>query len=124
MTTHVLLLILTSVSLTSFAQIVLKAGMSDTTVLNALDAGMGWPAVWSIATQPLVVGGLLLYFGAAFVWLLVLARVQVSLAYPFVGLGFVLTMLLGWAIHGDSLSVARVAGTLIISLGVVILARS
>jgi multidrug transporter EmrE-like cation transporter len=50
--------------------------------------------------------------------------VQVSLAYPFVGLGFVLTMLLGWAIHGDSLSVARVAGTLIISLGVVILARS
>lgn len=124
MTTHVLLLILVSVGVTSFAQIVLKAGMSDATVLSALNAGTGWHAVWSIATQPLVVGGLLLYFGAALVWLLVLARVQVSLAYPFVGLGFILTMLLGWAVHGDSLSLARVAGTLIISLGVVILARS
>jgi len=124
MTPHVLLLILASVGLTSFAQIILKAGMSDAAVLRALDAGMSWQAVLSIACQPMVVGGLLLYFAAAFVWLLVLARVEVSLAYPFVGLGFVLTMLLGWAIHGDSLNAARIIGTLIISLGVVILARS
>jgi len=58
------------------------------------------------------------------VWLLVLARVPVSQAYPFVGLGFVLVMLLGWALQGDVISPARLLGTLLISVGVVLVARS
>jgi multidrug transporter EmrE-like cation transporter len=67
---------------------------------------------------------LLIYFLSAGVWLFVLARVDVSLAYPFVGLGFILTMLLGWLIRGEILSVNRVAGTALIVMGVVLLARS
>ena len=68
--------------------------------------------------------GLGIYFASAAVWLLVLARVDVSLAYPFVGLGFVVTMLLAWAVHGEVLSTGRIAGTLMICAGVVVLARS
>jgi multidrug transporter EmrE-like cation transporter len=67
---------------------------------------------------------LLIYFLSAGVWLFVLARVDVSLAYPFVGLGFILTMLLGWGMRGEILSVHRVAGTALIVAGVVLLARS
>jgi multidrug transporter EmrE-like cation transporter len=50
--------------------------------------------------------------------------VEVSLAYPFVGLGFVITMLLGWWIHGDTLSLMRVGGTVLIAVGVAVLAHS
>ena len=42
----------------------------------------------------------------------------------FVGLGFVLVMLLGWALQGDVISPARLFGTLLISVGVVLVARS
>ncbi|UUX96842.1 multidrug efflux SMR transporter [Aquabacterium sp. J223] len=74
--------------------------------------------------QPYVVGGLVLYFASALVWLAVLTRVPLSAAYPFVGLGFVLTLLFGWLVLGESPSVARLAGTLLIVAGVVLVGRS
>jgi multidrug transporter EmrE-like cation transporter len=41
-----------------------------------------------------------------------------------VGLGFVITMLLGWWVHGDTLSLTRIGGTVLIAAGVAVLARS
>lgn len=117
-------LIAVSVALSSLAQIVLKAGMSTPAVLEGLEAAPWWRAAQTIGTTPLVLGGLALYFLSALLWLLVLARIEVSLAYPFVAMGFILTMLLGWWVHGDQLSVARVAGTLLIAVGVAVVARS
>lgn len=116
--------VLLSVLMGSVAQIVLKAGVSTPTVVRAVTRGFGVPAVFAVAASPLVWVGLTVYAASAIVWLVVLARVQVSLAYPFVGLGFIVTMLLGWIFHGDDVGVARVAGTLLIALGVVVLARS
>jgi drug/metabolite transporter (DMT)-like permease len=107
----------------SIGQVVLKAGMSAPTVLDSLAKGFGLSTTVSVLLHPLVVLGLGLYVGAALVWLLVLARIDVSLAYPFVGLGFILTMVLGWAVHGEILNAARVAGTLMIACGVVFLVR-
>lgn len=123
MTSSVFALVLVSVLLSSLAQIVLKAGMSNSSVLQALAGGLSWATAANIATQPLVIAGLAVYFASAVVWLLVLARLEVSLAYPFVGLGFVVTMIAGWLVHGDSLTLGRVAGTLLVAAGVVVMAR-
>ena len=60
---------------------------------------------------------------SAAIWLLVLARVEVSFAYPFVGIGFIVTMVLGWWLMGDSIGLQRLAGTLLITAGVVLIAR-
>lgn len=124
MTRGVFLLILVSVLMSSLAQIVLKAGMSSASVARSLSGGLQWSSVLSIATHPMVIGGLAIYFASALVWLLVLARVQVSLAYPFVGIGFVVTMVLGWWLQGDSVTPIRIVGTLLIASGVAVLSRS
>ena len=116
--------VLSSVLMSSVAQVVLKAGMSRPDVVAQVSGGASWQLVRAVAGSVPVWAGLALYFASALVWLMVLARVQVSLAYPFVGLGFVVTMLLGWLVQGDVLSPARLAGTLIIATGVVVLARS
>ena len=116
--------VLSSVLMSSVAQVVLKAGMSRPEVVAQVSGGASWQLVRAVAGSVPVWAGLALYFASALVWLMVLARVQVSLAYPFVGLGFVVTMLLGWLVHGDLLSPARMTGTLIIATGVVVLARS
>jgi drug/metabolite transporter (DMT)-like permease len=113
-----------SVALSSCAQLLLKAGMSRPSVQHGIADGMGWAGAQAIAGSPMVWLGLGLYFAGALVWLLVLARVPVSQAYPFVGLGFVFVMLLGWALQGDVISPARLLGTLLISVGVVLVARS
>lgn len=125
MTKASLLLICASVLLSAVAQIVLKAGMSTPAVMRAMTPSDRWGVIAAaISSSPLVWVGLAVYFASAVVWLLVLARTQVSLAYPFVGLGFVVTMLLGWLLHGDDLSLPRVTGTLLIAAGAVLVGRS
>ncbi|MCC5869647.1 MAG: hypothetical protein JJU27_14195 [Gammaproteobacteria bacterium] len=118
------ILLALNIVLTSSAQIVLKAGMSNPYVLAQLSSGLKLSAVPAILTNWLVLTGLAVYFASAFIWLLILSKVEVSLAYPFVGVGFVLTMILAAMIHGDQLTGARVAGTLFIAVGVAVLARS
>lgn len=117
-------LILFSVTLTAIAQLVLKAGMAGTAVQRAIAAGPGVRLFLAIALDPLVIGGLMLYFVAAAVWLFVLSKVDVSLAYPFVALGFVLTAVFGRLLFHEALSPARIAGILLICGGVALLARS
>jgi multidrug transporter EmrE-like cation transporter len=53
------------------------------------------------------------------VWLFALARIEVSMAYPFVGVGFILTMILGKFVMGDAVTATRLFGTILISVGVV-----
>jgi multidrug transporter EmrE-like cation transporter len=115
-------LVLVSVLLSSIAQIVLKEGMSSAGVQLAEAQGHVRMAI-AIALNVKVLCGLLVYFASAAVWLFVLARVPVGLAYPFVGLGFVLTMLLAWVIRGETPSLAQIIGTVTICLGVVIMSR-
>lgn len=116
-------LILTSVGLSALAQILLKTGMSKADIGSSLAQQRWSDSFLLIASNPWVVSGLVLYFLSAAVWLLVLARVEVSFAYPFVGLGFILTMVLGWWLMGDSIGLQRAAGTLLITLGVILVAR-
>jgi len=54
----------------------------------------------------------------------VLARAPLSLAYPFVGLGFIFTMLAGALVLGEQVTPVRIAGTLLIAAGCVLVARS
>lgn len=115
---------LASVLMGAVAQIVLKAGMSTPAVIGALSRGAGMPLALTAASSPLVWLGLAIYGASAVVWLLVLAKVEVSLAYPLVGAGFVMTMLLAWLVQGEHPSAIRIVGTLLVATGVVLVSRS
>lgn len=117
-------LVLISVLLSSVAQIVLKQGMSSLAIQSAGAHGANLQMAIAIASNINVLCGLLIYFVSAAVWLLVLARIAVGLAYPFVGLGFVVTMLLAWIVRGETPSIPQIVGTLTICLGVTVLARA
>lgn len=75
------------------------------------------------ASEPLVLGGLGLYALGAVVWLLVLAKWEVSRAYPLVGMGFVLTAIVGLMI-GESLTLPRLLGISMIAVGVILVGQS
>jgi multidrug transporter EmrE-like cation transporter len=123
MQTSTFFLILSSVAMGTTAQLLLKIGMSHGGIKEAM-AGQAWGGLATqVATNHWVIGGLSLYALSAVVWLLVLARVQLSYAYPFVGIGFIITMLMGWWVLGDAMSVQRVGGTLLIATGIALVAR-
>ena len=116
-------LILLSVTLSATAQITLKLGMSSPFIQQAIASDSVFSIFSSILTNWFVMAGLTLYFASAAVWLFVLAKVEVSFAYPFVGLGFILTMLLAYLINGEALSVAKIVGTLCIAVGIAFIAQ-
>jgi multidrug transporter EmrE-like cation transporter len=112
-----------SVLLSVGAQFMLKAGMAHPSVQSSL-AETTWTTVLiSIARRPEIAGGLVLYVLSAAVWLYVLARWEVSKAYPLVGVGFVLSAIVGYLL-GESVTAQRAAGAALIAVGVVMISRT
>ena len=119
----ILLLILASVGLGAVAQVLMKLGMTAEPMREVLATGAPVRVVVAVLTSPGVMGGLALYGIATVLWLGVLSRVELSQAYPFVGLSFVLAAVLGYFVFADAVSATRVAGIALIVAGVVLVGR-
>ena len=124
LTMPVFLMILFSVSCSAFAQILLKHGMAQPGMQQVLADGNWWNIAQSITTNVSIWGGLFLYGLSAVIWLFVLARLDVSVAYTFVALGFLITMTLGCLIFGEALTIRKVLGTLTVAIGIYLVAAN
>ena len=124
MTFRVLTWILASVSLSALAQVAFKLGLSSDRVRTALAENGSAGAVIAFATNPAILSGLALYGIGTLLWLNALAKIELSQAYPFVGLGFVLTALLGCVLFNDNLGPLRLTGTAFIIVGVILVAKN
>jgi multidrug transporter EmrE-like cation transporter len=118
-----LVLIIFEVFLNVAAQITLKVGMDrighfEFSWINAA------PTFLQVALSPWIWLGIAIYVVSLVIWLAVLSRAEVSIAYPMTSLGYVLNALAAYYIVGEHLSFARVVGILIIVFGVIVLARS
>lgn len=116
-------LVVLAVGLNTAAQFMLKAGSVRLTQAGGADAG--WVGrLGAGAVDPFVLGGLGLYVGSFVIWLAVLSRLPVSVAYPLLSLGYVAGLFGAWALFGEPLSAGKLAGVGLILAGVVVLARS
>lgn len=120
---HPLILAIISICFSVAAQFLLKAGMASETVRTATANSSGLMTMLVIFRQPYVISGFVLYGLGAVVWLSVLARWDVSKAYPLVGMGFALTVLIG-LVMGEQVSLLRACGVLLICSGVWFIAQS
>lgn len=68
--------------------------------------------------------GSVLHVLALILWVIGLRRVELSVAYPFVALGLVLVSLLSFLFLREVASPTRLIGMVLISSGVLIIARS
>jgi len=116
-------LVLLSVLLNTLAQIAIKVAMNRIGHF-AFSLANFWPIAFKVAFNPFFIGGLSCYVLSLAVWLLVLSRTQVSLAYPMASLGYITTAVAAYWMLGENLSLMRLSGIFIIILGVCILARS
>jgi multidrug transporter EmrE-like cation transporter len=118
-------IILTTVGLNAGAQILLRLGAREgVTSEGTLGIGATLQAALEVAFRPAVLAGLVCYGVSVVLWIWVLSRAEVSFAYPFLGLGFVLVAFAGWAFLGETLSVQKLAATGLIVIGVVLMAIS
>ena len=118
-----ILLILSGVFLNAFAQVLLKKGMLGIGYFEVQFQNL-FPVIKKVAINSYILLGLGSYGISVAIWLLVLARVEVSYAYPFLSVGYVVVTLMGYFMFQESLSWIRVVGISIIIVGVILLSRS
>jgi multidrug transporter EmrE-like cation transporter len=118
-----LALILTGVLLNAAAQLLLKAGARAISGM-AFSLANSATLIERIALNGPILGGLACYAVSVVFWILALSRVDVSIAYPMLSIGYVVNALAAWLLFSEQLSAARVGGIAVIILGVWLVARS
>ena len=115
--------ILISVIGGAIGQILLKKGMTSLGPLT-----LAWndlfTNLWRIATNPYVFTGLGIYVISVIFWLFALSRVDLSFAYPFASLSYVIMLLASWQLFDEHISPVRLIGTLLVGIGVLVISRS
>jgi multidrug transporter EmrE-like cation transporter len=116
-------LILFGVLLNATAQLLLKAG---TNAVGRFDfaAQNIVPVATRVAFEPHILAGMMCYAVSLVVWIMGLSRVEVSIAYPLLSLGYVINAVAAWYLFGESVGALRAAGIGFIIVGVVLIARS
>jgi multidrug transporter EmrE-like cation transporter len=120
---RVFIAILSSVALNAFAQVFLRKTML---AVEPIATGADMPArlIFSVLFQPAFVAGMFCYALSIIVWLFVLSKIEVSAAYPFLSIGYVIAAAVGFFYLGESVTMARLAGIALICAGLVFIAHS
>lgn len=122
MTTAIIYIMISVVS-GAVGQILLKKGMGSmgplTLTLNQLGS-----VLWRIGTNPYVIVGLAIYVSGTVFWLTALSRVDLSYAYPFASLSYVLMLIASWLLFKEDITPLRLLGSLIVCVGVFLISRS
>ncbi len=116
-------LIVFGVMLNAAAQLLLKAGTRSIGQFDFSVANI-WPIGWSLGTNPYIVGGLSCYVVSVVVWIMALSRVEVSVAYPMLSLGYIVNAGFAWWLFGEALSPTRLVGMAVIIVGVYLVAKT
>jgi multidrug transporter EmrE-like cation transporter len=105
------------------AQFLIKAGLSSIAVKAALAQPAGLHMAGALILSPGIAVGFAFYTLGAVLWLAVLARWDVSKAYPLEGLGFALALMVGFLI-GEPVTLLRALGVLLICAGVLVISAT
>jgi multidrug transporter EmrE-like cation transporter len=118
-----LFLVLAGVGLNAAAQLFLKAGTNAVGVFG-FTAANAVPVAVKLALEPHILGGVACYVVSLALWIMALSRVEVSVAYPMLSVGYVVNAVAAYYLFGETITPARLAGTALIVIGVFIVARS
>ena len=73
--------------------------------------------------NPWVLLGIALYGLSAIVWLGLISRVPLSVAYPMLSLAYVLVVFVSWLFLGEGMTALKWLGVFLIAIGVVLINR-
>src|SRR4051812_10015902 len=116
-------LIFTGVLLNAAAQLMLKAGANRVGPVEIDVQALTGVARELVFSGP-IIGGIACYVVSVVVWIVALTRVEVSLAYPMLSIGYVVNALAAWYLFGEALTAQRMIGIGIIIVGVFLLSRT
>lgn len=115
--------ILFTVLTNAAAQIMLKKGMLAVGPLDVAADGLVWTMI-RVVFSPFVFLGLATFVISMASHLFVLSKVQLSYAYPFLSLAYVVVAAYSYFFFAEDLNPARIAGIGLIVAGTILIAQS
>lgn len=115
--------ILFTVLTNAAAQIMLKKGMLAVGPLDISADGLVWTVI-RVVFSPFVFLGLATFVISMASHLFVLSKVQLSYAYPFLSLAYVVVAAYSYFFFAEDLNPARIAGIGLIVAGTILIAQS
>ena len=110
-------LLLFNVILSVLGQILLKQGMNQVGEISGSFPQMA-PKLIQALMNPFVIGGIGVYGSTTLIWLVVLSRIKLSVAYPMISLGYIFSILFSWLLFKEDVPKVRVLGAFVICIGV------
>ena len=114
-------LLAVSITLAITGQLLMKRGMM---AIGAFPVSELISKLIPMFLNPFVFLGFAAFGLSSIFWLAVLSRLDLSLVYPMVSIGYVIIALLSWAFFGEAVSALRWAGIFVICVGVILISRS
>lgn len=114
-------MILASVLLNCVAQLCMRQGMLQ---VGEISIASLWNNFGSMITNLWLWGSMCCYAVSILLWMAVLSRVEVSYAYPFLSIGYVVAAIAGYCFFNENISVIRIVGIVVICIGVILISRS
>ncbi|HAI75149.1 MAG TPA: hypothetical protein DCM08_02795 [Microscillaceae bacterium] len=111
-----------NIILTVYCQVLLKWRLQQLPPAPESSWEKLWFFFW-LLFDPLIFSALVATFLAGLAWMAALTKFELSYAYPFSTISFVLVFLLGYFFLQETINVYKVAGTLLIILGVILVGR-
>jgi multidrug transporter EmrE-like cation transporter len=116
--------IITGVLLNAAAQLLLKAGTNGLGGAIHVNAQNWFSVGIKVFTQLPILAGLACYVISLLVWIIGLSRTDVTIAYPMLSLGYVVSAVGAWMFLGEAVSLQRMIALAVIVAGVALLART
>lgn len=116
------LYIAATIGFTVYGQLILKwrVGFYGSMPVSVLDK---LKFVFGVLLDPWILSGLAAAFLASFAWIAAMTKFELSHAYPFMSLNFVVVLLLsGWLLN-EPMTIQRALGVTLIVLGTIVAAR-
>jgi len=105
-------------------QFTLKTAMNQVGRIGATEIAAAGDTIVRTLKEPRLWLGLALFGISALFWLVVLSRVDLSVAYPFVGLSYIIVVLFSRVFLDEHVTALRWLGVVVVAVGIAIVGLS
>ena len=117
---NAIIIIIIGVVFAAIGQVSWKLGMNQAGQISAMNLAY----ISSVLLNPYVLLGFVMYGLSTVFWLIALSKRELSFVYPFISLTYILVLVLSSLVLKESMGFSKLVGTLIIIIGLIIIARS
>lgn len=119
-----IVLLLVSVGFAIAGQLTLKSAMTQIGRIGSAEVQAAGQTVSRAIREPRLWAGLALFGISSIFWLVVLSRIPLSVAYPFVGVSYIIIVLLSRYVLHEHVPLLRWLGVVIVATGIAIIGLS